>query len=281
MRRNNPTPPSSFCSLREQVIELHVSLRDSNERDQTGLFVAYGARFLIKAIESNSEIISVMICPGVLTGPLREELTQRVKRAGIPTYFASPNELAPFSEECDIPSVSVVVRQHWQPLPECVRPNDLWIGIEHLRTPGNIGTLMRSAAAVGANGMMIFGPPRDRTDPFDPTTVRASMGAIFGIRLIRTSHHEFRRRRNRCLITVLGAAGEAETDYRSVSYRGPVMLMLGNERTGLSEAQRTTCDGFVKVPMVSGMDSLNVAMAGTVLLYEAFGQRHPVHRRGV
>jgi TrmH family RNA methyltransferase len=128
------------------------------------------------------------------------------------------------------PGVLVVARQHWQSLPSVVLRNDLWLGVEHLRTPGNVGTLMRSAAAVGATGLIVSCPARDRTDPFDPGAVRASMGAIFGFKMVRTSHAEFRRWPGRPELRVFGGTGDAPRDYRSVIYRKPVVLMLGNER---------------------------------------------------
>jgi len=105
------------------------------------------------------------------------------------------------------------------------------------------------------------------------------MGAIFAMRHVATSHGSFRDWRCRAQVQVLGATGEAAEDYRLKSYRAPTVLLLGNERSGLSEAQRATCDAFIKIPMAAGIDSLNVAMAGTVLLYEAFNQRHPIRKK--
>jgi TrmH family RNA methyltransferase len=126
---------------------------------------------------------------------------------------------------------------------------------------------------------MVFGPVRERADPFDPGCIRASMGASFRLKIVETSHREFRSWRHRYELRVLGADGGAPSDHRTVKMNRPLLIMLGSERDGLSEAQRITCDGFVRIPMSAGVDSLNVAMAGTVLLYEAWGQRHPVRRK--
>jgi TrmH family RNA methyltransferase len=79
-------------------------------------------------------------------------------------------------------------------------------------------------------------------------------------------------------LAVVGATGEAGRDYRAITYRRPTVLILGDERTGLSEAQRATCDATVRIPMHGRADSLDVAMAGTLLLFEARNQRHPLRR---
>jgi RNA methyltransferase, TrmH family len=96
------------------------------------------------------------------------------------------------------------------------------------------------------------------------------------MKLVFTSHQQFRKWRHRYEFNVLGADGGAATDYRCVSYRRPTLFMLGDERKGLSDAQRNSCDGFVRIPMAGTVDSLNLAMAGTLLLFEVRNQRHPI-----
>lgn len=121
---------------------------------------------------------------------------------------------------------------------------------------------------------MVIGPPRDRADPYDPMVVRASMGSLMAMNIIATNHQVIRRWPCRYETRIIGADGGAATDYRRLDYRKPTILMLGEERSGLSNAQRTTCDGFARIPMAKGVDSLNVAMAGTLLLYEAVRERN-------
>jgi len=99
------------------------------------------------------------------------------------------------------------------------------------------------------------------------------MGSIFALEIISTSHREFRQWDHRFEVRAIGADGAAVADYRKIDYRKPTILMLGEERRGLSEAQRATCDAFARIPMAKGIDSLNLAMAGTLLLYEAIRRR--------
>jgi TrmH family RNA methyltransferase len=105
------------------------------------------------------------------------------------------------------------------------------------------------------------------------------MGALFDQAVVFTSHREFRRWTGRDALIAIGADAGQGVDYRRVSYRRPSLFMLGDERSGLSPGQRASCDAFVRIPMAREMDSINVAMAGTILMYEARNQRHPVARR--
>ena len=107
------------------------------------------------------------------------------------------------------------------------------------------------------------------------------MGSLFAHRLVRTTHRAFRRAPGRRGLLVLGGTPEATDDYRQPDYRRAVALMLGDERKGLSEGQRASCDGFVRIPMVGAPDSLNLAMAGTLMLYEALNQRAPPPNRKI
>ena len=102
----------------------------------------------------------------------------------------------------------------------------------------------------------------DSIDPFDPAVVRATMGALFKQTIIRTSGEQLRRWVRMHNIQVIGASPDGLVDYNQVSYTRPAVLMLGGERKGLTDEQRCMCDRIVRIPMVEGMDSLNVAVAG-------------------
>ena len=104
------------------------------------------------------------------------------------------------------------------------------------------------------------------------------MGAIFHEEMIRTTPETFSKWKRRVQCTVVGTSPDVRQDYRSVSHDGPTVLMMGGERTGLSETQRALCDTLVCIPMRCGIDSLNLAVAASVLLYEVWSQRNPVRR---
>lgn len=110
----------------------------------------------------------------------------------------------------------------------------------------------------------------DRIDPFDPGVVRASMGALFKQKIIRTNFKELQLWIKSHNLQVVGASPHGLLDYDKAGYKSGTILMLGNERSGLTENEQALCQQLVRIPMVSGMNSLNVAVAGSLLLYEIF-----------
>jgi TrmH family RNA methyltransferase len=256
-------------------------------RDDHGLFLAEGARFLTKAVDHGAAFAGLVICPFRLQGSLLRELVTRLERADVPLIKVSPSEYAALSPGTSSQGenaaagqgVLLILRQSWGPLPPEPRPDDCWIGIESVRTTGNLGTLLRSGEAAGATGLIVFdrseGGSESGVDPHDPAAVRATMGSLFAHRLVRTTHRAFRRSPGAKGLAVYGGTPDAARDYRGPDYRRPVLLMLGDERTGLSDGQRKTCNEFVRIPMAGAPDSLNLAMAGTLMLYEVHNQRHP------
>lgn len=266
--------------------ELVISLHQRRARDDKGLFLAEGARFLSQAIEHSAAFAGLVICPPRLAGSLLREQVTRLERLGVPLIKVGLRDYASLSPGTSTAGennaagqgVIAVLRQAWEPhLPE-MNPSDLWIGVESVRSAGNLGTLLRAGAAAGATGLVVFdrseGGSESGADPYDPSAVRATMGALFGHRLLRTTHRAFRRQAAG-MIAVVGATGEASLDFRSADYRRPSLIMLGDERQGLSDGQRKSCGELVRIPMVGSPDSLNLAMAGTLMLYEAFRQRNP------
>ncbi|AIE84681.1 tRNA/rRNA methyltransferase SpoU [Fimbriimonas ginsengisoli Gsoil 348] len=258
--------------------------------------MAEGARFLAAAWREAASFAGLVVCPALLHGEDAWGMVDRLRKAQVPTLRVDPRTYASVSlchSSPDDPverlpaaarqGILAIFRQRWEPLPDRLRRNDLWIGVESVRTPGNFGTMLRGGDAVGASGVIVFDRSEAGTptgpDPYDPAVVRATMGSLFAHRLIRTTHRDFRRWAGRSEISAIGATPEAATDYRSITYRRPVLLMMGDERAGLSDGQRGSCDRLVRIPMVGSPDSLNLAMAGTLMLYEAYNQRHPVARR--
>lgn len=130
---------------------------------------------------------------------------------------------------------------------------------------------MRTSAAIGGAGFIFIG---DGIDPYDPNVVRATMGALFNQRIVRANAEQFRHWIKSHRLQVVGASPDGQLNYDQVGYARPTILLLGNERTGLTEGERLLCSHLVRIPMKAGMDSLNVAVAGSLLLYEVFRSSH-------
>lgn len=144
-------------------------------------------------------------------------------------------------------------------------------------SPGNIGTLVRSADAFGATGLVVTG---HGSDPYDPRCVRASTGSLLSVPVARVpSHAELlawvRRQQERDAVawTVIGLDEGGDLSLRDVDLTGPSVVVVGNETRGLTRAWREACDRIVSIPMVGAASSLNAAVAGSVVLHEALQQR--------
>jgi TrmH family RNA methyltransferase len=163
------------------------------------------------------------------------------------------------------------VRQRWTPLERIVPADDsCWIMLDTVRSPGNLGTILRTSEAVGGAGLILLG---DAVDPYDPAAVRASMGSLLSQRFVRTTVADVLRWKDRQQCVLVGTAPSAATDYQAVDYRAPAVLLLGGERKGLSSELQALCDVVVRIPMLGHTDSLNLSVAASLLLYEVFTQR--------
>jgi len=246
-------------------------LQRRDERERTGLFLAEGMRFVAQAAEAEGEIETVVVAPELLTHPFGQKVARRLRRAGVRSLEVTPEVFHSFSLTEEPQGIAAVVRQRWEPL-DRVLPSDglCWTALSTVHSPGNLGTLLRTSDAVGGAGLILLSPD---ADPYDPATVRATMGALFSQRFVRATAAELRRWKERHRCALVGTSPAAEEDYHTAAYPPAVVLFMGGERRGLSPEELALCDRVVRIPMVGRSDSLNLAVAAGVLLYELFNQR--------
>jgi len=160
-----------------------------------------------------------------------------------------------------------VFEQQYRPLTN-LKPknNDVYIALDRVRDPGNLGTVIRTADAVGAKGIILIG---DTTDPYSLETVRATMGSVFSMPLYKVTEADFLNWRKGISGLVVGTHLKGAGDYRTIPYANkPVVLMMGNEQQGLPDSLADTCDKLARIPQAGRADSLNLAIATGVMLYE-------------
>lgn len=251
-------PNRHLCSTSEQI----AALFDRQERNRTGLFWAEGCRSFFSAIDNGWPIQCVAYCPQLLRSRTTYE---RLTASTIPRLRLSPVQFATLSRRSEPDGIGIVCPQRWEPLiDQHPKPGDVWVALDSVRTPGNLGTILRTVAAVGARGVMLIG---GETDPYESAAIRASMGALFATKLIRTSARALEGWKVRRHVTFVGASPNAPDDYRDSRLKTPLVLMMGSERSGLRERQTALCDHLVRLPMTDRVDSLNLATATSVLLY--------------
>jgi TrmH family RNA methyltransferase len=193
-----------------------------------------------------------------------------LERRCVPIRGATRDEFASVSAAQAPTGVALVVRQRWSAPGRPVGADaPLWLALGAVRSPGNLGTILRTARAAGAAGVLFLDPS---TDPFHPTTVRASMGAVLALPLVRMTAGHLAAWKRRTGTLVVGTSSQAPRDFRDLPRPRPTVVMLGCERRGMSRAQRRACDVTVSIPMAPGCDSLNVAVAAGIVLFAVRGR---------
>ena len=246
-------------------------LRSRAERDQQGLFYIEGIRQVGEAIQLGAEMETLIVAPELLTSEFALDLVERETAGGTDSLVVSAEVFRTISERDHPHGLGAVVRQRWHNLADVhLSDRSLWIGLDTVADPGNLGTILRTSDAVGADGVILIGKT---TDPYDPNAVRASMGAIFSQRIVRSTNQSLIEWVRGQTVQVVGTSPDGSLDYQGGRYTGPVLLLMGSERHGLPPELIEICDPLVSLPMAGRSDSLNLSVATGVMLYEIFNQR--------
>lgn len=246
------------------------ALRQRKIRDAGGLFWIEGIRIVSEAVALHAPIVEYLIAPQLLSSEHGSQVDDTLQSRGVPRLEVSADVFGSISSKEGPQGIGAVVRQSWTALSE-VRPEDGlgWVALDRVQDPGNLGTILRTSDAVGTTGVILLG---HTTDPYDPTAIRASMGAIFSQRLVRTEFDDLVAWKESTRFSLIGTSDSAPTLYDAVSYPLPAVLLMGSEQHGLSEGQQRLCDMTVRIPMAGRSDSLNLAVATGVMLYEMHRQ---------
>jgi 23S rRNA (uridine2479-2'-O)-methyltransferase len=245
-------------------------LANRQKRQRAGEFLVQGVRPITLAIQYDWRLRALIYdADRVLSRWAKDTLdTVETQRVAMTTEL-----IAELGEKPDEPPELVAVAE--------IPPDDLgrigvtgtFLGLAFDRpnTPGNIGTLIRSADAFGAACLIVTG---HAADPYDPKSVRASTGSLFALPVVRAaSAHEVITWAKP--LTIAGTDENGTAGIADFDLTGPTLLAVGNDTTGLSAAWREACDVLLRIPIVGSASSLNAASAGTIALYEAARQRHP------
>jgi TrmH family RNA methyltransferase len=199
--------------------------------------------------------------------PLLARAIAAAERAGGEAIEVSREILGKISRRDNPQTVLGVFDQSFAPLASLYHATaPCWVALESVRDPGNLGTILRTADAAGCGGVILVG---DCCDPYSVEAVRASMGSIFAVKIARATQGEFLAWRQAWPGSVVGTLLAAEVDFRAADYERPILLLMGNEQSGLSPALAEACDVAVKIPMRGRADSLNLAVATGIMIYAA------------
>ena len=249
------------------------SLRDKKHRRREGRFLAEGLRLLTDARENGHTPEMLVMASGREPHPLLAPIEAEVLAAGGDVIETTEDILAKITGKDNPQAVCGVFREFDTSLAAVDRASaPIWLVAQAMRDPGNLGTMLRTGDAVGAGGLILLD---DCVDPFSVEAVRASMGAIFTQRLVQARWGEFLPWLRAGDGQLVAASLRDAVPYRGAPYATPCFLMVGNESQGLPEEYEMACDLRVTMPMLGRADSLNAAIAGAVLAYEALAKLRP------
>ena len=262
-----PGQVKEVTSLANPLVKDIKALALKKFRDQQNAFMAEGLKLVIDALDLGWSIKTLVFAKAGRGNAAVEKVAARTVAAGGTVLEVSEKVLTAITRRDNPQMVVGVFSQKFLALRDIrAHDGDVWVALDRVRDPGNLGTVIRTVDAVGAKGVILVG---ETTDPFSVETVRATMGSIFAVPVTRATPEAFLAWRNSFSGLVVGTHLKGAVDYRSVDFsRGPVLLMMGNEQQGLPDNLAESCDRLLRIPQAGRADSLNLAVATGVMLFE-------------
>jgi TrmH family RNA methyltransferase len=264
-----------ITSLQNPKVKKAVKLADRKARNETGLFLIEGYRELKRASDSGVLIQTLFICPTFFLGSNEQALINQIRAAGAEVIVCSEQVFQKLSYR-DRPDGLVAIAVQMQrslkdlALVLALKKEPFLIIAEAIEKPGNLGTILRSADAAGVDGVIVC----DRcTDIYNPNVVRASVGTLFTLPVVEASSAETLLWLRERKIKIVAATPSAKEEFTDTELTGGIAIAVGTEQLGLTELWMQASDIQVRIPMHGVADSLNVATATTLLLYEVVRQK--------
>ena len=259
--------PRTITSLTNERVKFIRSLDMRKVRRQTGLFVAEGVSILVTARENGVAPDILVFQAGSAESGMTRGLVQSALAAGAECLEVSAPILEKLAARNNPQTMLGVFKQRWvdPPTVDGLGAGDVWLALEEVRDPGNLGTILRTVDAFGVKGVILIGTC---VDPFSREGIRATMGSIFAVPLVRMTRETFLAWRAGWPGEVVGTHLSAREDLRAVRAQGSILVAMGSEGPGLSDELAAACTRLVKIPMAGTLDSLNLAVATAITLFE-------------
>lgn len=265
--RHRPGEVRRITSASNDVIKAIRALELRKHRAESGLFVAEGARTVIEALELGADIMAIAYLDDAREEAHVAHLAAEVGRRGGLVLEVNAQALEKISRRDNPQTVIGVFRQAWRSLADIdLAGAQRIIVLEEVRDPGNLGTILRTADGFGVKAVILIG---DSTDPYGLDAVRASMGSIFAVALARTPLDAFLHWRATGDALMVGTHLSGAVDLRTVPWRDPSLIVMGNEQRGLSPPLAEACDVLARIPMSGRADSFNLAVATAITLWDS------------
>ena len=265
-----------ITSFQNNSVKHAVKLRERRDREKEQLTLLEGYRELTRGQEYGMEITECFFAPEQFLGENEYPLLESLANNGVKVMQVTPQILTKLAYRDRPEGLIAIAKMKRHTLADMpVVPNGLYLVAEAIEKPGNLGSMLRSADAAGVDGLILC----DKcTDIYNPNVIRASTGALFSVPLAEATSEEAMEWLRKNNIKTLAATPHTDKKYTDVDLTQGVAIVVGREQTGLTDFWMNDSDLKVVIPMLGKIDSLNVATATTILLYEAARQRNfPMH----
>lgn len=240
----------------------------SAERRKSGLFVVEGLRELGHCLNGGYEVESVFYCPAILREPLP---SFRQQEKDVDCYEVTEDVYNKIAYRGGTEGIVGIIRQRETSLASLQEKDaPLYVILEGVEKPGNLGAVLRSADAAGVDAVIVCDP---RTDLYNPNLIRSSIGAIFSVPCVACTSEECIDFLKKHGVKILTAQLQDSHLYYDTDMTCATAIVMGTEATGLTDVWRKAADAHIRIPMLGRLDSLNVSVSAAILMYEAVRQR--------
>jgi RNA methyltransferase, TrmH family len=254
-------------------IKQYMSIQNNTKSNTENLLCLEGLWALSMALKSDLEFRAFFICPELLRGDAGREFAQKLIDTGVHSYVVSDKVMRRIVERDEpdgLAAIAQLPNYGWNNIE--LKENNILLVLDGLEITGNIGTIIRCADGVGANGIIIT---NNRTRLSHPKILRSSMGSLFTLPVIKSDTYEAIEWLKSNDFSIITADTSSSISYKKANYQGRIAIVLGSERYGIAKDWHEAQDLSVSIPMSGSVDSLNVGNAAALLLYEALYQQEP------
>ena len=242
-------------------------LADRKHRRRESAFVVHGIQPVWQAVEAGADVEVLIVAPDLLRHVGAAAMVAATEAAGVPVARLSGELFGRIADRDGPSGLAAIVRAVRVTLADLtVRPDSLFAALHSAGNPGNLGTIIRTASAAGVGGVILIGPS---ADPYDPAAVKASMGALFTVPVVPVqSAAQFQDWAAASGVRVVATSARGSVSCWEADLPLPLALLLGSEGAGLPEELISAAEVHVAIPMTGTAESLNLAVAAAILLYE-------------
>jgi len=266
-----PENYDTITSASNPVVKLFRGLERKKGRQETGLFLAEGVRLVSEGLEQGWTLDTLVVGTTAMDRDYVVTLAQTAAASGTRVVNAAPNLMERLARKDNPQAVIGAFRQAHLSLERLTEDGPArFLVLYEIRDPGNLGTLIRTADCAGMDGVLLLGPS---CDPYSVEAVRASMGSIFDLPPVAVPAEAGLEWLKRTTTIIVAATMNGEARHDDDVYGERSAVLMGTEQSGLPDTVEAECDVCVRIPMRGGADSLNLAQAGAIMIYEAWRQQ--------